>query len=172
MHERIARPQVGQHHRADRRHARGGDQRAFRAIVERQAVLDDLGVGMVEAAVDEAAGAHAFGRRLAARDDIEELRPLLGAAEGEGRGQEHRRLDRALGERGVVAEGHHLGVGVQRLAVERGAPVGREHGAILLLSGEATAAVGTRLPRCVLGKGRGEGGGEIELGEGGGPSLG
>ena len=134
MHERIARAQVGQHHRADRRHARGGEQRALRAVVERQAVLDDLGVGMVEAAVDQPAGAHAFGRRLAPGDDVEELRALLGAAEGEGRGQEHRRLDRALGERGVVAEGHHLGVGVQGLAVEGGAPVGREHVAVSWLA--------------------------------------
>ena len=38
--------------------------------------------------------------------------------------------------------------------------------------GEVTAAVGTRLPRCVLGKGRGKGGRKVELGEGGGPSLG
>ena len=49
-------------------------------VVDRQPVLDDFQVGMVEARIDEPAGTHALGRGLAAGDDVEEIRTFLGAA--------------------------------------------------------------------------------------------
>ena len=54
VHDLVAGPQEGQQHGADRRHAARGHDRVFGAVEQRQAILDDLQVRVIEAAVDEA----------------------------------------------------------------------------------------------------------------------
>lgn len=115
LHQLVARAQERQEHRADGRHAAGGHRRVLRAIQQRQAILDDLQVGMVEAAVHQP-GRLALRQRLAARHQVEELGAVLGRAEGEGGREEYRRLDRAFGQEGIEAVRHHLRLGVQRTA--------------------------------------------------------
>ena len=54
MHEDVTRPQVGQQGRRDRRHARRKSERGLGLVPQRQALLEDLEVGVVDARVDEA----------------------------------------------------------------------------------------------------------------------
>ena len=64
MQQHVARPQQRQEDGADRRHARRGDRRRLGPVQQGQPVLDDLQIRMVEPAVHQPAGPHAFGAGL------------------------------------------------------------------------------------------------------------
>ena len=153
----VAGPRQAEQRGRNRRHAGGEDQRLFGLFPDRQAIFEDFEIGVVEARIDEAeflAGG-ALGEALAQR---ELALAVLGRLEDEGRGLEQRRLDRALGQGGVVAEAHHLGLGAQGLpgdvflaiAAHRspGTRVRRERGT---LSRFADAASGVRRREAVDG---------------------
>ena len=59
-------------------------------------------------------------RLLAARRVVEEVAAFLGRAEHEGRGEEDRRLDRALRQGRVVAVAQHQGLGLQDVVADAG----------------------------------------------------
>ena len=128
MQDDVAGPGEGQDGRRDRRHAGGEQHAGLRALVDREPVLDDLAVGMVEARIDET-GAGAFGWLLAPRGIVEEVAAFLGRAEHEGRGEEDRRLDRALRQHRVVAVAQHQGLGPEDVVADTGlGRTGRGHG--------------------------------------------
>ncbi len=127
----IARPAIREERRGDRRHAAREDRRDLGALIDRQPVLDDLAVGMVEARIDEA-GIDAVFRLAAAGGEVEEVAPLLGRTEDEGRGQEDRRLYRPFGERRVVAVTQHHRLGVEDMVADAVPPIARRfHGSAL-----------------------------------------
>ena len=131
--DRVARAQEGKAGGGDRGHAAGEDRAALRLVPDGEPVLQDLHVGVVEAGIDEP---RLFPRpRLAPPGgEVEELLALLGIGEDEGRGQKHRRLQRAFRHGRRIAVAHHQRLGVQ-------APVGD---AVLVVA--------------VVGHGRGSGG--------------
>ncbi len=100
--ERHQRQQRGR----DRRHARGEDGARLGAVPQVEPILEDLQVRVVEAAVDQPHRPLGIARRQPVGVG-EELLALLGAAEGEGRGLEERRLDRPLRQLRPVAPAHH-----------------------------------------------------------------
>ena len=118
VQDHVARPGEGEQGRGDGRHAGTEQERGLAALVDGQPVLDDLAVGVVEARVDEAGAA--LRGLLAPGDHVEVVAPLLGGAEHEGGGQEHRRLDRALGQRRVVAVSQHQRLGPQAVVADGG----------------------------------------------------
>ena len=115
LHQLVARPQKSHQHRADRGHAAGRDRRVLRAVQQRQPVLHDLQVRMIEPAVHQPRRL-ALRQGLAARHQVKERRAVFGRAERKRGRQKHRRLDRPLGQIGIVAIGHHLGFGMQGTA--------------------------------------------------------
>ena len=96
VQDHVARPDVGEQRGRDGGHAGGEDDAGLGALVDGQAVLDDLAVGVVEARIDEARDI-ASRRGAAAGGIVEEIAALLGVLEHKSRRQEHRRLDGALG---------------------------------------------------------------------------
>src|SRR3546814_2019774 len=92
--------------RRDRRHAAGEDRARLRALVDREAVLHDLAVRVVEARIDQPC----LGPRLglpSAGGVVEEIAPFLGRTEDEGRSEADRRFDGAFGERRIIAVAEH-----------------------------------------------------------------
>jgi hypothetical protein len=104
--DHIARPGEGENRRRDRRHARRKEYARFSAFVGRQPILHDLAVRVIEPRIDQAAS-RSLRRLLAAGGVVEEIAALLGGAKHERRGQEHRRLDRTLGEQRIVTVAQH-----------------------------------------------------------------
>ena len=147
VQDHVARPREGEDGGGDRRHA-GGEQRAgFRALVGREPILHDLAVRMVEARIDEAA-ALAFRRLAPPRRVVEEVAPLLGRAEHEGRGEEHRRLHGAFREQRVVAVAEHQRFGMQHVVGEPELVVAvRCHGRSPCAAGRRRKAAATAAPR-------------------------
>ena len=95
MQDRVARPDEGKERGGNRRHARREQDTCLRALVDGEAILDDLAIGVVEARIDEAGLAAA--RRLPASGDIvEEIAPVFRGPECESRCQENRRLHRSF----------------------------------------------------------------------------
>ena len=92
MDDGVARTGQRQERGADCRHARGGEQCAFRAVEQRQSVLDDFRIGVVEAAIDQTSGTTVLRRRLAARHHVKKVGALFRRLKGERRRQEHRGL--------------------------------------------------------------------------------
>jgi hypothetical protein len=88
----IAWPQKGEKRRRNRRHAAGEDGGTIRLIPDRQPILKDFEVGVVEARIDQARFL-ARARLTAAGGKVEEILALLGILENEGRCQEDRRLE-------------------------------------------------------------------------------
>ena len=117
MQDHVARPREGEQGRGDRRHARREHDAGLGPLVDGQPLLDDLAVGMVEARIDETR-AGAARRLLAARHVVEEIASLLGRLEHEGRGQEHRRLDRTFRQLRVEAVGQHHRLGMQLVVAD------------------------------------------------------
>ncbi len=131
MQDHVARPRIGQDRGRDRRHAGAEEQPRLGALVDGEPILDDLAVGMVEARIDEP---RRLARRcgLASRDHVEELLAVLGGLEQEGRGQEDRRLHRALGEHRIVAVAQHQRLGMQAVVADPVLQIaGLGHGRIL-----------------------------------------
>ena len=117
VQDHVAGPHEGEDGGRDRRHAGREHETVLGLLVDGEPVLDDLEVRVVEAGVDEAR--LSFPRRLApARRVVEVVAAFLGGAEHEGRGQEHRRLDRAFGQGRVVAVAEHQGFGMQRVIAD------------------------------------------------------
>jgi hypothetical protein len=103
----------------NRGHA-GGEQRAFiRTLVDREPVLDDFAVGMIEPRINQTC-AHSFGRLAPARNVIEVVLSVLGGPEHEGRGQEDRWLDGALRQLRIVAVVQHQRFGMQHVVADMG----------------------------------------------------
>lgn len=119
VQDRVTRLDEGEQRRGDRRHARREQRAAFGALVDGEAVFDNLAVRMVEARIDEA-GADARRRLATAGNEVEEVAALFGRAEDEGGGQEHRRLDGALGQFRIVAIVQHLRFGMQLVVSDMG----------------------------------------------------
>ena len=102
----------GEERGGDGRHAARETVGVLHPLPRRDPVLEDLEVGVVDARVDEA---HLAPRRrvaLAVRPREEAL-SVLRALEREGRGEEHRGLDRSLAEPGVEAVIERQGLGVE-----------------------------------------------------------
>ena len=79
----VARADEREDRGRNRRHA-GREQRAFLgALVDREPVLDDLAVGMIEPRIDQAS-THPLGRVAPTRDVIEEVLSIFGGLENEG----------------------------------------------------------------------------------------
>ena len=114
MHDDIARPCIGKQARRDRGHARGEQDCGIGSLVDRQAILDDLAVGVIEARIDEA-GPRTFGWRASSRDIIEEILALFGRAEDERRSEKNRRLHRPFGQHRIVAVAEHQRLGPQHM---------------------------------------------------------
>ncbi|MNX83686.1 hypothetical protein D3C86_1154580 [compost metagenome] len=113
LHQLVAGAQERHQHGADGGHAAGRDRRRLGPIQQGQPVFDDFQVGMIEAAVDQP-GRFPLRQGLAARHHVKEGRAVLGGPERERRRQEDGRLDRAFGQKGVIAIGHHLRFRMQR----------------------------------------------------------
>jgi hypothetical protein len=112
MQDGVAGPQEGEAGRRDRRHAAGEDGAFLGLVPDRQAILEDFHVGVVEARIDQAGLLAGLGL-AAARGQVEEVLALLGVLENEGRGQEDRRLQRALRHGRRIAEAHHQRLGME-----------------------------------------------------------
>ena len=110
VQDHVAWARISEDRGGDRRHARGEEERCLGVLEHAQPVLDDLGVRVVEAAVDQS-GRLAPRRLAPSRDVVEELLAVLGALEDEGGGEEHRRLDRPFREVRVVAVAEHQRLG-------------------------------------------------------------
>jgi hypothetical protein len=115
----VAGANEGQNCGRDGRHAGREQRTAFGALIDGEPVLDDLAVGMVEARIDQSR-AHALRRLATARDEIEEVLPVLGRLEHEGRGQKHRRLDGAFRQLRIVAIGQHQRFRMQHMVADMG----------------------------------------------------
>ena len=96
MDDDVAGLDEGQEQGGDGRHAAGEGQRVLGLLPDAQAILEDLLVGAVEARIDQALGP----ARPLAGDAFEEALAGGRGLEHEGRGQEHRRLERAFAQRG------------------------------------------------------------------------
>ena len=106
--EHVVRPQVGPERGRDGGHAAREHEARLAALPEREPILQHLEVRVVEA------GVHQPGRLTRRRLTppgrvVEEVLAVLCALEDERGGQEHRRLERALGQTRIVAVAHHLG---------------------------------------------------------------
>jgi hypothetical protein len=106
VQNRIARPEKGKERRRNRRHAAGEDGGTLGLIPDRQPILKDFEVGVVEARIDQARFL-ARARLTTAGGKVEEILALLGILENDGRCEEDRRLERALRKARRIAVAHH-----------------------------------------------------------------
>jgi hypothetical protein len=117
VEDHVARADEGEDRGRNRRHA-GREQRAFvRALINREPVLDDLAVGMIEPRIHQAR-AHSLRRLTATRHKIEVILPILGGPEHEGRGQEDGWLDDALRQLRIVAVVQHQCFGMKHVIAD------------------------------------------------------
>ena len=112
MQNGVARPEKGEQRRRNRRHAAGEDGGTLGLIPDRQPILKDFEVGIVEARIDQT-GFFARSRLTATGGKIEEILALLGVLENESRGQKDRRLERAFRKTRRIAVAHHQRLGMQ-----------------------------------------------------------
>ena len=142
----VAGPQERQHGGGDRGHAAGEHGRALGLVPDRETVLQDFEVRVVEARIDQPR-LLALVQLAPAGGEVEEILALLRGLEHESRGQEDRRLERTLGQGRRVAQAHHQGLGMELAAIHRAALVlGRLHDARLRCA--AQDAELNRLDRC------------------------
>ena len=115
----VARADEGEDRGRNRRHA-GREQRAFLgALVDREPVLDDLAVGVIEPRINQAR-AHPLGRLAPTRDEIEEVLSVFGGPEDEGRGQEDRWFDGSFRQLRIVAVVQHQRFWMQHVVADVG----------------------------------------------------
>ncbi|MEY9132580.1 hypothetical protein ACVIWV_001537 [Bradyrhizobium diazoefficiens] len=115
----VAGAHEGEDRGCDGRHAGGEQRAALGALIDREPVLDDFAVGVVEARIDQAR-AHPLRRLAPAGDVVEEVLPVFGGLEHEGRGQEHRRLDGAFRQLRIIAIGQHQRFRMQHMVADVG----------------------------------------------------
>ena len=139
--QHLAGLHMGHDATVDRCHARREDDRGLGILPQRQAILEHLHVGIVEARIDEPGGL-ALGRLAAPGDEIEEVLAVLGALEDEGGGEKDRRLQGAFGQRRIVAVAHHLGFGPEDVIADGAAAI------VFFLAhgGPSSVATGARRP--------------------------
>jgi hypothetical protein len=107
-------------------HAGGKHQPACGFFVDREPILDDFQVRMIEARINEA-GLPFDRRRAASSQIVEKIATLFCRLEDEGGGQKHRCLDRPFRETRIIAASEHQRFGIQlvfanfHLAIARGA---------------------------------------------------
>ena len=108
MDDRRAWSNIGPEGGRDRRHPRGEHEIGVGLVPDRQPVFEHFKIGVVDPAVDQAG---LFIRPLLAQavGELEELLAVLRLAEDESRGVKHRRLQRSLGKKRIVAVAHHQG---------------------------------------------------------------
>jgi hypothetical protein len=90
----------------NRRHARREQRAFFGELVDRESVLDDLTVGMIEPRI-HLARAYPVGRLAPTGDEIEEVLSVFGRPEDKGRGQEDRWFDGAFRQLRILAVVQH-----------------------------------------------------------------
>ena len=112
MQDRVARAQERKQRGGNRRHAAGENSGLFRLIPDRQTVLQDFKIRVVETRIDEAS-LLARTQLATARSQIEEILALLCILEDEGRREKNRWLERTFGEAWCVAIAHHQRFRVQ-----------------------------------------------------------
>src|SRR6516162_11957392 len=102
MNDHRAWARIGPESGRDRRHARSEDETGFSLIPDGQSILKHFEVGIVDPAIDQSG---LFIRALLpqAVGQLKELLPVLSGSKHERRGLEDRRLERALGQKRVVA---------------------------------------------------------------------
>ena len=112
MQNRVARAQERKQRGGNRRHAAGENSGLFRLVPDRQTVLQDFKIRVVETRIDEA-GLLAWTQLATARRQIEEILALLRILEDESRREKDRRLERTLREAWCIAIAHHQRFRVQ-----------------------------------------------------------
>ena len=117
MQDDVAGPRIGQDCGRDRGHAAGEDRGRLRGLVDRQTIFDDLAVRVIEARIDQP-GSSGRTRLPPAGREVKEVPALLGRAEHEGRGQEHRLFDRPFGQSGIVAVAQHQSLGMEQVVAD------------------------------------------------------
>ena len=148
----VARADEGEDRSRNRRHA-GREQRAFLgALVDREPVLDDLAVGVIEPRINQTR-AHPLGRLTPARNEIEEVLSVFSGLEDEGRRQEDRRFDGSFRQLRIVAVVQHQRFWMQHVIADVGLRRKRfHHGLPRCLDFGALLRVGTlRKSRCASG---------------------
>ena len=112
MQNDVARAGEGENRGRNSRHA-GRKQRAlFGTLVDREPILDDLAVRVIEPRINQTR-AHPLGRLAPTRNEIEEVLSVFGRPKGEGRGQEDRWFDGAFRQLRIVAVVQHECFGMQ-----------------------------------------------------------
>jgi hypothetical protein len=140
MQDDVAGPGIGQDRGRDRGHAAGEDRGRLGPLIDRQTILDDLAVRVIEARIDQPERGGRAGLPAAGRE-VEEVPALLGRAEHEGRGQEHRLFDRPFGQSGIVAVAQHQSLGMEQVVADPIPSVARFcHGSLLMPSHVARQA--------------------------------
>ena len=136
----VARADEGEDRGRNRRHA-GREQRAFLgALIDGEPVLDDLAVGMIEPRIHQAR-AHPVGRLAPSRDEIEEVLPVFGGPEHEGRCQEDRRFDGTFRQLRIVAVVQHQRFGMQHVIADVGLRRKRFHHGFVSLSESESSCI-------------------------------
>src|SRR6516162_9720136 len=106
MDDHCAWARIGPERGRDRRHARGENETGFGLIPDGQSILEHLEVGIVDPAIDQS-GLFIGALLPQAVRQLEKLLPVLSRSKHESRGMEDRRLERALGQKWVMAIAHH-----------------------------------------------------------------
>ena len=119
MQDHVARPYEGENRGRDRRHPGREQRTGLGALIDGEPVFDNLAIGMIEPGIDQAR-AHSLGRLAPARDVIEEVLPVFGGPEDEGRGQEYRRFDGSFRQLRIVAVVQHQRFGMQHVVADVG----------------------------------------------------
>ena len=112
VQDRIARAQKGKAGGGDGRHAAGEDGGFLRLVPDRQPVLQNFQIGIVEAGIDQSA-LLARPRLPPPGGEIEKVLALLRVGEDKGGGEEDRRLQRSLRQARRIAIAHHQRFGMQ-----------------------------------------------------------
>src|ERR1700752_365460 len=106
MDDHRAWARIGPECGRDRRHARGEYETGFGLIPDSQSILKHFEIGIVDPAIDQP-GLFIGALLPQAVGQLEELFSVLSRSKHESRGVEDRRLERALGQKWVVAIVHH-----------------------------------------------------------------
>ena len=123
VNNHVAGTEEAEQRRGDGRHAAAEHQTAFRLVPQRQPILKDFQVWVVESGIDEPG---VFGRTFFPKSigKLEKCLALLRRSKGEGRGLKDRTLNRAFRKAGVVTVAHHQGLGTKLMTTDRSMTIG------------------------------------------------